>query len=301
MAFIRPDRKGNEKEEQRLDAKDAGSVRRFSVPAANARFSAGMGRGQQAPNMQGGDGQMAGGGDFGRYVSLGEYLGQNQQQAQGMANTVGNSAKNAGASAENQIKGLETTYNRNSRLSDKSIYGENARSSPGASIEEANADGYASASRAAQSASTQNANLGSMEGVGTNMKDAYSAKGHSQGEALWDGALTQQAGGGRFAQLSSRYNNIGNLLNAANERSKQAYAGVQARNAAWDAEQEKKRKDAEDAARAAMENDQRKVGIDMPEEPAPSTPTPADPLPDDWIQRFIDSISPDKNKPYKNY
>lgn len=300
MAFIRP-RKDEQQEEVRPNPKDTARAQRFSAPSGFSRPAPG-GRGTQAPNMQGGDGQMAGGGDFGRYVSLGEYLGQNRPQAQGMADKIGNSAQNAGAAAEKQAKGLETTFNRNTRFADKTIYGERAMSLPGASIEESNPEGYASASRAVQSASDQNANLGNMEGVGTNIKDAYSSKGHSQGESLWDGALAQQAGGGRFAQLSSRYGNIGNMLNTANERSRQTYADMQARNAAWDEEQERKRREAEEAARAAMANDQRKVGIDIKEDaPAAGPVKEAEPLPDDWLQRFIDSISPDKKKTHRNY
>ncbi len=210
---------------------------------------------QSNPNAPVVNGESAGGnggGQFGRFVSLGEYLGQNQQQAGGMAQRVGDSAQKAGANSAGEIRGLESSFAKGIARSDKSTNGANATQMTGNDLNTFNPGGYEAASKNAMQAGQQNAALSNASGVQTNLNNAYAAQGQSAGEGLWDAAQAQQAGGGRFAQLASRYGDLGGMLNAANERSVKAYADLQARNAAWDADQERKKREA-DAARAAEE------------------------------------------------
>lgn len=251
MAFI-PKQNKNEPEEQRMDAKDQRTpgAPRFSGAGFAPSSAPNKSMAGGSPSMAGNpNSPMAGGGSFGRFVSLGEYMGQNQNQAQAMAGKVAGNTQQAGQQAQGQIRGLENSFNRGLTSADKSIYGQNARSAPGTSLENANPQGYEAASKAAQTASQQASGLGNAGGVQNSVKDAYSAQGQSSGEGLWDAAQAQQAGGGRFAQLAARYGNLSQALNDANARSGAAYESLQKRNTQWDVDDEARRREEESIRR----------------------------------------------------
>lgn len=252
MAFIPKPKKTDS--DNSVQAPQQAPVLRSSAPGARlSRPSSQFGAPAPSSSMSGNpNSPMAGGGDFGRFVSLGEYLGQNQQQAGEMAGKVGGSVQSSGNNAQAGVNKLETSFNSAVGQTDKSKYGAsgNTNKFTGTNLETFNPAGYAAAQAAATDASDRANNLMTAGGVQNQLGNTYNQTSQSLGEGMWDAAQAQQAGGGRFAQLAARYGNLGQTLTDANARAQAAYDAMQAKNAAWDEEQRKKKAAADAAAQA---------------------------------------------------
>lgn len=186
------------------------------------------------------------GGQFGRFVSLGEYLGQNQPQAERMASKVGTSVAKEGRAAETEQRSMSAGYGG-------AVAGGKTQAR---GLQAYAPERYTAAQQSSLSAEQRAKGLGTTGGIETEIKRAYSASPSSSGESLMDAALTQQAGGPGFAQTQSRYSNLQQMLSDANTRSAAAFDKAQADFAA--AAAAKKSKDDEGERRRKEEERIRK-------------------------------------------
>jgi len=212
------------------------------------------------------------GGQFGRFVSLGEYLGQNQPQAERMASKVGTGAAQEGAKAQLENKRIEASYGG-------ALAGGKTQAK---SMSEFAPERYAEAQKASTSAEQRAQALGTVGGVQEQVRQAYAQSPSTAGEALMDAALTQQAGGRGFGEIQSKYGNLQQMLSGANERSAQAFDKRQADLAAASAaEEERKRREAEAERQRIAEERQREIedsrmeGVTSAQERAQQKKTPA--------------------------
>lgn len=175
------------------------------------------------------------GGQFGRFVSLGEYLGQNQPQAERMASKVGTSVAKEGRTAETEQRSMAAGYGG-------AVAGGKTQAR---GLQAYAPERYTAAQQNSLSAEQRAKGLGTTGGIETEVKRAYSAAPSTAGESLMDAALTQQAGGPGFAQTQSRYGNLQQMLSDANTQAAASFdkARADAAARASAAEAEKKRQD----------------------------------------------------------
>lgn len=233
------------KQQQKPDDEE---VRNGQPVPAGRGGGGGGGMGGAAPAPVGGAPQQSGGGSFGRFVSLGEYMGANQGQGQRMAGKVNASVAQQGAAAKNEADNLARTYSAN-------IANNGTASVGGRGMDKAMAPQYEKATGSATAAQDRANSLNTFGGVQTNVDQVYRNPNSTRGESLWDTAQTQQGGGSSFAQTQARYGNLQQYLGDQNTRQQGLYDQAKARedsaaaaNSAAASEEERKRRLAEAAA-----------------------------------------------------
>lgn len=253
------------KQQQKPD--DEESPKGQPMPAGRGGGGGG-GMGGSAPAPGAPAAQSTGGGSFGRFVSLGEYMGANQGQGQRMANKVNSSVAQQGAAAKNQVDNLTRTYSAN--LANKGTAGAGGRG-----MSEAMAPQYEQATGAVTAAQDRANNLNTFGGVQNNVEQVYRNPNSTRGESLWDTAQTQQGGGAKFAQTQARYGNLQQYMTDQNARQQGFYDQAKAReesaataNAAAAAEAERQRRLEEAAKEEERRRQQQKTQMEANREKA---------------------------------
>lgn len=262
----RPDEDARQEREDRMPPSGSGGAAQAPMKASAPSFG--------APSAG------ASGGQFGRFVSLGEYLGQNQPQAERMASKIGTSVAQEGKAAQTEQRKMSSSYNRAVGTGQTEARGLQAYAP----------ERYTAAQQGSLSAEQRAKGLGTTGGIETEVKRAYSAAPSTAGESLMDAALAQQAGGPGFAQIQSRYSNLQQMLSDANTRSAAAFDRAQADAAAAAAakkakndederrrkEEERIRKENEAAYKADDERFRSEITATPPEQEAEYTPPEKD-------------------------
>lgn len=191
-----------------------------------------------------------------KYTSLGEYMGLNQGQGKQQADRIGQGINNAASGVSEQLGTQQgnfdyalnagsSTFNPNASKNDayaksKTNYGVTDQRYNNLSTY--NPSGYDKLSKDAYATQQKARATGDSGGVQDLVNQEYQTGGHSSGESMWSGALTQNEGADRFADLRNKFGNLSQYISDQNdlsagkadvarnttEQSKQQYADLYA-------------------------------------------------------------------------